>query len=849
MISKRIAGRKDGRSSASDAFGYGEGLTPDLETGELLDKSHRTRMGNFGLVDDGVYVGQDMSEMIDLASTEMQSNCDMNTRVGEDKKIAHFVVSFNQDKPSETVLRDTEDSMLAAMKLDKNHFATFLHNDNGYWHLHIFASRIEKDKPHRGNPLWHDMTIRDKVCREVEIRHGLVRDNGMHKVNELGQVVEIPKAERIAARETKPLGISDRAKNKEIYSGEKSFQTWAHEIRIGDRLKHAKSWRDLHSAASAYGCEIKQKSAGFVICPNGEKGGIQLSKVGMKNLSAKLGVFQEANPDHKTPIEFTYKPAPTNLKGAGHYVQWQSAKKDYQPVKTVQINAQHESHKATRTSLLERHKSELKKIRETTNGTDKLAAVSVAKMQHAVDFAALVDRFAHERQALHRKLAATGPGYTFRDYLVREAEKGDDEALVLVRKYGVDEATRVLSDREADKLKIKAALSGNEQRPAARMQFTHKVERTGTVVYDFGNGCIVTDSAISKQIQLNDVAANDPASITTSLRFASSKFGNTLTLTGSSLFQKLAVETAVRERLGVKFTDPALDAYREQLVAEQKQLQSRCIVPNLSHLTHKQLTKGVENVLSRSFDHGIPPNHILRLNEDQRRRELETFATGGVGSLHELSAGGLDATRNNARMLLPGSIQERVGNTQTGQDQNLRRAGSRTPGSGSIRSLSRAREQDNLDMVGFESNGSVDLSVVSPIQAAPKVREQAKRAVVPPAQASIVEAPEEVVEAPVEAVKTTEQRLREKILAANPAATFEIADPTNSQKSYTGQILVASEPNEDPLFIQRYAHGKHIIHLAHPTADTGNKLVTVKYRDGKPTTQVRTTEKGKGRVD
>ena len=83
--------------------------------------------------------------------------------------------------------------MLSAMKLDKNHFATFLHNDNGYWHLHIFSSRIEKEKPHRGNALWQDKTIRDKVCREIELRHKLHRDNGMHKVDGNGQLVEIPR--------------------------------------------------------------------------------------------------------------------------------------------------------------------------------------------------------------------------------------------------------------------------------------------------------------------------------------------------------------------------------------------------------------------------------------------------------------------------------------------------------------------------------------------------------------------------------------------------------------------------------------------------------------------------------
>ena len=132
MISKQIEKRKDGRSSASDALRYGEGLAPDRETGELLDKSHRTRFGNFGLIDDGVYAGRElaeMAEMIDLAAIEMQANCEMNTKVSADKKMAHFMVSYGLEKPSEAVLRDTEDSMLASMKLDKNHFATFFHND------------------------------------------------------------------------------------------------------------------------------------------------------------------------------------------------------------------------------------------------------------------------------------------------------------------------------------------------------------------------------------------------------------------------------------------------------------------------------------------------------------------------------------------------------------------------------------------------------------------------------------------------------------------------------------------------------------------------------------------------
>lgn len=577
MISTRIKDRKDSKSSASDALRYGQGLTVDKETGEYLDKSHRTRLGNFGLIDDGVYVDRDITDMagiIDLASVEMQSNCDLNTRVDDKSKIAHFLFSFDQYEPTEAVLRDTEDSMLSAMKLDNNHFSTFLHNDNGHWHLHIFVSRIEKDEPHRVNSLWEDKTKRDKVCREIEIRHNLKRDNGMHQITEAGLIVEIPLAERRAAREAKresDPSISDKAKTTEIYSGEKTFQTWANEIRIGDRLKHAKSWQDLHTAAAAYNCEIKKKGNGLVICPIGEAGGIQLSKVGLKNLPAKFGAFQpaQAQPAKKVP-EAAYQAGPTEPKAQSHYDKWREASDAFKPAKTDKINEQREAHKLARAGQKAEQKAELENIRARTSGQARIAAVSIAKMQNAISQAAVTAQFAHERQTLRKQLAGAGPGNTFRDYLVNEAAKGDDVALGLAQKYGVEEATDVLRKREAEQLKIVAAVHGQEYRPAPRMNFTHKVERNGSVIYDFGGGRKVTDSAIAKQVQLNAAAASSPEAVATALRFATTKFGNTLTLTGSAEFQRLAAETAVLKGLNIKFTDPNLEQYRQKFAAEQQ---------------------------------------------------------------------------------------------------------------------------------------------------------------------------------------------------------------------------------------------------------------------------------------
>nr|WP_263770261.1 LPD7 domain-containing protein [Propionivibrio soli] len=573
----------------------------------------------------------------------MQANCDSNTRVGVDQKLAHFVASFGKAKPSEAVLLDTEDSMLSALELANHHFATFLHDDNGYWHLHIFASRIEKGPRHRGISLWHDRIKRDRVCREIERRHGLTRDIGMHRVDELGQIVEIPRAERLALRalkEAEQPGVSDRARRKEIYSGEKSFQTWATEIRIGDRLKHAKSWIELHQAAAAYGCSVQPKGAGFILCPLGEKGAIQLSKLGLKKLQETFGAFiaPSVHPAAGPHVqEARYAPAPTRAQGDGPYAKWRAARKAFAPFKAAAIEVQRERHRTLRAALRARQKAEVQQIRHTKHGPPRHAAISIAKMEHVLAATALTTQFANERQALRRKLNADGPGNTFREFLVVEAEKGDSVALSLARKYGVDEANDVLRQREVTAFGIVAGVTGSEDRLAPRLVAHHQVLRNGTVVYDLGGARTLTDSAISKQVQLNGAAAGNAEAVGVALRFASAKFGNTLTLTGTPEFQRLAVETAVLNRLSVRFADPALDAYRVNLVWAENA---------------KKLQKGAVRVLAQNLQLRTPYDRVFNLDVHVARLAAEK-----TGRVHEMPDSRLAAAAVETARRLPADAE------------------------------------------------------------------------------------------------------------------------------------------------------------------------------------------------
>ena len=652
MIQKEPTSRKDKKSSAKDSLRYGEGVGVDHETGEIIDKSLRTRLGGFGLVENGVYQDlprDEMLQIIDLAAAEMQVNCNLNTRVESDKKIMHRIFSWDQYKPTEAVLRDTEDSALATLKLDKNHFATFLHNDNGHWHLHLFASRIDKVK-HSGNSLWMSHQKLDKVCREVEIRHGLKRDAGMHDVDEHGNIIAIPFAElrerRLEKQANGSKSISDKAQAIETYSGEKSFQTWANEIRIGDRLKHAKSWQELHATAAAYNLEIKAKGAGFTVSPIGQKGGIQLSKLGVKNLPARFGVFESAiaTPTSKIVPITQYQPGP-NKSADALYAKFKEEKLNHKSVKIASNNTFNDQVKNDRQTLKQAQRKELVLIRSNTKGADRFAAVSVAKMAHVVANANLIDAQREERARLYQELSDQSPGATFREFIVKYAEAGSDEALVLARKYAAEKSTKILFEREELALQIVGKVSGNEYRAAPRLPLMHRVTWLGSVVYDLGHGYKITDKISPNQIQLNDLASCDPESIETSLRFAAAKFGGTLTLTGSRDFQLLAVQTSVSKGLGVKFADPALEQYRLILLEQQKE--------------QRHATRTIRN----------DNRNILPAHHRDRLRQLSELNVAGIENLK-------DVDTKQSTVLLSENVRDDVGWQGDNADHRLRRYGS-----------------------------------------------------------------------------------------------------------------------------------------------------------------------------
>ncbi|ART61445.1 hypothetical protein CBP36_20985 (plasmid) [Acidovorax carolinensis] len=93
------------------------------------------------------------------------------------------------------------------------------------------------------------------------------------------------------------------------------------------------------------------------------------------------------------------------------------------------------------------------------------------------------------------------------------------------------------------------------------------------------------------------------------------------------------------------------------------------IAPDLTHLTPEQIDKGVTHVLNTAPDRGIPPpDHILGVDADTQG----TLSPGGSG-LHAVPDSRVAAGDEIPEVLLPGALQDGVGDGQAGQDPGMRR--------------------------------------------------------------------------------------------------------------------------------------------------------------------------------
>jgi hypothetical protein len=492
------------------------------------------------------------AEIPAMAIAEVLATQAENTRSQVDKTY-HCVISFPEgEKPTRAQLEDIEDRLCEALGFGEHQRISAVHQDTDNIHLHLAINKVHPQTFNIQEP-YRDYFIRDKICRELELKHGLTVDNGIGQGQRYG-----------------------KAKELEAHTGEQSLLSWIQEQvkpALMDAVQSGDSWEPLHLTLAEHGLLIKLRGAGLVITLADGSMGVKASSVdkalAFKSLTDRWGEYQppiglakvqNQNTADEIPPKVVYQKGPRQNDEAAKklYEDFQSTKLAANQTRT-QLKAQLNQEKVGFNQNLKTwHAQERLKIKHASlSPQQKRAAYQQLAQARQVAWKNQREKEATQKKSVH----STHGVFTWEQFLIKQAEQGNSKALELLR-Y-----------RKARQAKMETAFLTAENLAAARHivyeDLKPLVRKNGDLIYQVKDGGSVTDEK-----HLVCVSTQTAGSTFLALTMASERFQDQpLDVQGSADFKRQVIQLAVQYELGVTFKDPALEQERQHLSQTQKKHQ------------------------------------------------------------------------------------------------------------------------------------------------------------------------------------------------------------------------------------------------------------------------------------
>jgi hypothetical protein len=245
----------------------------------------------------GCWAGDDY----ELAIQEVADTQALNTRTLKEKTY-HLIVSFRPEDEARltpATLKEIEAELAKALGFEEHQRHCGVHKNTANLHMHVAYNMIHPEKLTRHEP-FRDYHTRDRVCRELEKRFGLIVDNGRDKERSQGRP-----------------HLGDRAATAEAHTGQQSFEGYVTEQRanIQASLERTADWQALHCTLAILGLEIKPHGNGLVIKDRYGKHTIKASRLDRSLAKGRLekcfGPFQGACvAEVNTPSQESYEAKP-----------------------------------------------------------------------------------------------------------------------------------------------------------------------------------------------------------------------------------------------------------------------------------------------------------------------------------------------------------------------------------------------------------------------------------------------------------------------------------------------------------------------------------------------------------
>lgn len=505
--------------------------------------------------------------------------------VAADHPIYHAVLTWQRGEvPALEQVRGAVEHTVQRLGMQDAAAAWMLHRDKDHHHVHIAALKYSIDTLEYLGPPKKDFLLLDKAMREIELLQGWKHSPGPYIV-QAGHVVKAPKQIREQTVQ-RPEASTERAK------GLPGIQAFCEHQRVGDALKGARSWDEIHDIAGSYGLRVESKRGGLIIKARGitadyavKASAIDRSLAGPE-LEKRLGPFlppaPAANGRHPAPLDFRgYQEAvargqePAAQEQPGRTGRRDPDKRQAQrAARQAAREALYESfreHKASapgqrKAALAEaraRQQAERKAIFEAIRGGRKarLADLSAAHGREVAKLildgleaqarSALETRHRAERDAI-KAMSSTN----WREWLeMRARVHGDPAAISALRGTKYREGRKKSKEKpgiEGEDLRLDAPEQAHTAGSNARWgldQAQIEVSRDGTsVIYKDGTGKErMRDEG--QRIELAD--PKDEDAMIAALTIAAKRYGGEVYITGDEEFRLKAAKECRRQGIEI----------------------------------------------------------------------------------------------------------------------------------------------------------------------------------------------------------------------------------------------------------------------------------------------------------
>jgi hypothetical protein len=380
------------------------------------------------------------------AMMEVEATQAMNTRTTKEKTY-HLMVSFRPEDEAKLTMemfKEIEKNLAKAIGFSSHQRLCGVHKNTNNIHIHIAYNMIDPKRFTRNEP-FRDYPKLHEVCRQMEVKYGLIIDNGIDNYKPKSESKRHIKAEAIEAQ-----------------TGQQSFYNFVapRTKNILEKMKTVSNWEESHEIFLKIGLQIQPRGHGLVIKDRFGKHMVKASDIdrslSKNQMENRFGPYIEASKEQSETIkaETKYVAAPLHQhpKRDELFVQFQA-----------EMERRREALKAIKLREIEAFNSNKNKWDTHRKGIEKYTMPTNHKRQLLQKIKAKEDaeltthriKFAEERTAIRNEIPFT----SWTKFLQHEASQGNEIALEVLRTKklkpemsAVNANEQYLADLEATKL-------------------------------------------------------------------------------------------------------------------------------------------------------------------------------------------------------------------------------------------------------------------------------------------------------------------------------------------------------------------------------------------------------------